>query len=105
MKRILVVFAHPALQHSFANKALLSAIQETDNITVHDLYAVYPDSFIDVDHEQGLVLAHDVIVFQHPFYWYSCPGLLKDWIDLVLERASPTVPTGSPCGANPGSQC
>jgi len=28
---------------------------------------------------------HDAIVFQHPFYWYSCPALLKEWIDLVLE--------------------
>jgi glutathione-regulated potassium-efflux system ancillary protein KefG len=32
-----------------------------------------------------LLLLHDVIIWQHPFYWYSCPPLLKQWIDLVLE--------------------
>ena len=25
------------------------------------------------------------MVFQHPFYWYSMPALLKQWLDLVLE--------------------
>ena len=28
----------------------------------------------------------DIIVWQHPFYWYSSPSLLKEWIDLVLEH-------------------
>ncbi|MEM7391048.1 MAG: NAD(P)H-dependent oxidoreductase [Verrucomicrobiota bacterium] len=35
-------------------------------------------------HEQELLVAHETIVLQHPFYWYSCPPLLKQWIDLVL---------------------
>jgi glutathione-regulated potassium-efflux system ancillary protein KefG len=26
-----------------------------------------------------------VIVLHHPFYWYSAPALLKEWMDLVLE--------------------
>src|SRR5690606_14438898 len=34
----------------------------------------------------ALLLAHDVIVLQHPFYWYSVPPLLKQWFDLVLEH-------------------
>jgi len=25
-------------------------------------------------------------VFQHPFYWYSTPAILKEWQDLVLEH-------------------
>jgi glutathione-regulated potassium-efflux system ancillary protein KefG len=25
------------------------------------------------------------VVFQHPFYWYSTPAILKEWQDLVLE--------------------
>jgi len=25
-------------------------------------------------------------VFQHPFYWYSAPALIKQWQDLVLEH-------------------
>lgn len=26
-----------------------------------------------------------MIVFQHPFYWYSTPALFKEWQDRVLE--------------------
>lgn len=36
--------------------------------------------------EQELLEAHATIVFQHPFYWYSVPPLLKQWMDLVLEH-------------------
>ena len=53
---------------------------------MHDLYAYYPDFFIDVDAEQRLLLEHDVIVFQHPLYMYSCPALLKEWMDRVLAK-------------------
>ena len=55
-------------------------------MTIHDLYEVYPTLSIDVKREQALLLEHDVIVFQHPFYWYSCPAILKEWQDLVLEH-------------------
>ncbi|MBK7857694.1 MAG: NAD(P)H-dependent oxidoreductase [Archangiaceae bacterium] len=36
-------------------------------------------------HEQRLLDAHQAVVFQHPFHWYSAPSLVKDWQDLVLE--------------------
>jgi len=29
---------------------------------------------------------HDVIVWHHPFYWYSAPAIIKEWMDLVLEH-------------------
>lgn len=85
-KKILVLFAHPRLGTSVVQKAMLKAIAGLDNVTVHDLYAAYPDFMIDVAHEQALLLEHDVIVFQHPFYWYSCPAIIKEWMDLVLEH-------------------
>jgi glutathione-regulated potassium-efflux system ancillary protein KefG len=84
-KRILILFAHPALEKSRVNRRLLQAIQGLDLITIHDLYEAYPDFHIDVKFEQDLLLAHDIIVFQHPFYWYSSPAILKEWQDLVLE--------------------
>ena len=37
-------------------------------------------------HEQDLLRTHELIVFQHPFYWYSSPAILKEWQDLVLEH-------------------
>jgi glutathione-regulated potassium-efflux system ancillary protein KefG len=55
-------------------------------VTFHDLYETYPDFDIDVDKEQDLLLQHDVIIWQHPFYWYSAPAIIKQWQDLVLEH-------------------
>jgi glutathione-regulated potassium-efflux system ancillary protein KefG len=86
MRRVLVLFAHPVLERSRVNRRLVSAIRDVENVTIHDLYAVYPTSNINVPREQELLLAHDVIVFQHPFYWYSVPAILKEWQDLVLEH-------------------
>jgi glutathione-regulated potassium-efflux system ancillary protein KefG len=86
MKKILINFAHPAKSHSNINKALRKAVEGLDNVTVNDLYANYPDFMIDIKHEQALCEAHDIIIFQHPFYWYSTPAIMKEWLDLVLEH-------------------
>jgi glutathione-regulated potassium-efflux system ancillary protein KefG len=85
MQRILILFAHPRLEKSRINRRLLTAIPADLPITFHDLYEKYPDFNIDVRYEQDLLLANDVIIWHHPFYWYSCPALLKQWIDMVLE--------------------
>ena len=86
MRKVLVLFAHPVLERSRVNRKLLDAIRGLDNVTIHDLYEVYPTLSIDVSREQELLVAHDAIVFQHPFYWYSAPAILKEWQDLVLEH-------------------
>lgn len=67
------------------NRRLFEAIRELPDVTRHDLYEAYPSFVIDVRAEQERLEAHDVIVFQHPFYWYSAPSLVKEWQDLVLE--------------------
>jgi glutathione-regulated potassium-efflux system ancillary protein KefG len=38
-----------------------------------------------VKREQQLLIEHDSIIFQHPFYWYGSPAILKQREDLVLE--------------------
>jgi len=86
MKKILINFAHPARTRSTINRALLAAIDGLKQVTVNDLYAAYPDFLIDVQQEQRLCEDHDVIIFQHPFYWYSTPSIMKEWLDLVLEH-------------------
>lgn len=86
MKKILINFAHPAKSRSNINNALRKAVEELENVTVNDLYATYPDFMIDVKREQRLCEAHDIIIFQHPFYWYSTPAIMKEWLDLVLEH-------------------
>lgn len=82
---VLVVFAHPAFQRSRVNRALIAAARDTEGVTVHDLYETYPDFLIDVRDEQILLEQHRTIVLQHPFFWYSSPALVKEWLDLVLE--------------------
>ncbi len=84
--KILILYTHPDPQESVANRALLKAVASLPHVTVHDLYAQYPDFFIDIEYEQQLLADHDVIVCQHPLYMYSAPALLKEWIDRVLSK-------------------
>ncbi len=86
VKRILVLFAHPAFQKSRINTRLGGGLPDVEGVTVHDLYEAYPELDIDVAHEQALVEQHDAIVFHHPLFWYSTPAILKEWQDLVLEH-------------------
>lgn len=82
MPKVLVLFAHPRLEKSRSNRALLRHLPR--EVTFRDLYELYPDFNVDVAEEQRLLQDHDVIVFHHPLYWYSAPPLVKQWIDLVL---------------------
>lgn len=83
--KILILFAHPLFEKSHAHKALVKNIPDTDDITFHDLYELYPEFNIDIKKEQELLNNHNIIIWQHPMYWYSCPPMIKQWIDLVLE--------------------
>jgi len=83
--KILILFAHPLFEKSHAHKALVKNIPDTDDITFHDLYELYPEFNIDIQKEQELLNNHNIIIWQHPMYWYSCPPMIKQWIDLVLE--------------------
>jgi glutathione-regulated potassium-efflux system ancillary protein KefG len=48
-----------------------------------------------VSREQNLLLEHDIYVWQHPFYWYSSPSIIKEWIDLVLKHGFAYGRTGT----------
>ena len=86
MNKILILFAHPRFEKSKTNRALLKNVGRIDSVTVNDLYEQYSDFNIDIDREKMLLMAHQIIVWHHPFYMYSAPALLKQWIDLVLEH-------------------
>ena len=85
-QKILILFAHPAIHKSRVNRELIKPLQNIEGITFHDLYETYPNFYIDIKKEQKLLMQHDVIVMMHPFYWYSLPSILKEWLDLVLEH-------------------
>ncbi|MDG3039772.1 NAD(P)H-dependent oxidoreductase [Roseicyclus marinus] len=86
MARIIQYFAHPGVSASRINAALWRTTEGVDGITRVDLYAAYPRYDIDIDAEQQRLRDHDVIVLQFPLFWYSCPALVKEWIDLVWEH-------------------
>ena len=86
MKRILILFAHPAFQKSRINTRIGAGLGDVEGVTVHDLYEAYPEFDIEVPQEQALLEQHDIIVFHHPLFWYSTPAILKEWQDLVLEH-------------------
>jgi glutathione-regulated potassium-efflux system ancillary protein KefG len=64
---VLVLIAHPHLKNSRVNRRWKQGLEGVANVTIHDLYAQYPDECIDVKREQSLLLSHDRIVFQFPF--------------------------------------
>jgi glutathione-regulated potassium-efflux system ancillary protein KefG len=84
--QVLILFAHPAFERSRVNRSLVEAVRPIAGVTFHDLYQLYPDLDIDVPREQELLAGHQVVVMQHPFYWYSTPSIVKEWLDLVLEH-------------------
>ena len=86
MSKILILFAHPALEKSRVNKKLIREVSSVPDITFNDLYEEYYDFNIDVEKEKQLLIENDLIIFHHPFFWYSTPALLKQWEDLVLEH-------------------
>jgi glutathione-regulated potassium-efflux system ancillary protein KefF len=85
MAQILVVAAHPQLDHSRVTRSLMQAARTAGaQVAVRDLYALYPDYFIDVAAEQAALAEARLVVWLHPVHWYSMPPLLKLWLDEVF---------------------
>ena len=91
--RTLVIVVHPDLAGtSRVHKRWVSELAKHPNeFVVHDLYAAIPAdehgsvtfSEAVTEAERALALRHERIVFQFPVYWYSCPALLRTWMDSV----------------------
>ena len=84
--KIVILVFHPVLHKSRVNRVLLSAVEGLKGVNIRYIYDLYPDYQIDIKAEQEVLQQHDIIVWQHPMYWYSSPSLLKEWLDLVLEH-------------------
>lgn len=83
---IVVIHAHPYPGRSRACAALLRAIADFPELEVRSLYDLYPDFDIDVRAEQEAVERARLVIWLHPLYWYTAPGLMKHWLDVVLVR-------------------
>ena len=83
---ILIIYAHPYPEKSNVNELMLRFAAINSDVVIRSLYDLYPDFNIDVEAEQKAVEQADLLVFQHPLYWYSYPPLLKLWIDKVFTK-------------------
>lgn len=85
--KTLIIVAHPNISKSVINKRLIEELKKyPEKYTIHELISSYPDGKIDVEKEQKLVEAHDNLILQFPIQWFSCPAILKTWLDDVLTQ-------------------
>jgi len=83
--KTLIVLAHPNLKEgSIANRIIIEKVQPIPQVTIRDLYQECPSFRFDVQAEHDALRSADSVIFQFPFYWYSVPGILKEWMDQVL---------------------
>ena len=85
MSNVLVVCGHTDLSISVANKTILENLKkEFSNAKIDVLSKLYPDYKINVKEEQEKLKKADIIVLQFPFFWYSCPSIMRKWFEDVL---------------------
>lgn len=86
MAETLILLAHPQLRHSRVHARLQRELVDQPGLALHDLYAHYPEYWIDVPAEQARVTAARHLVWMHPIHWYGMPPLMKLWVDQVLTQ-------------------
>ena len=90
IKQVVVLLAHPDIKSSQANKALMDAIKELEEVAVYNLYEMRPEDAFNVDSWSKIISQASAIVFQFPLYWMSAPSLLKKWEDEVFTYLAKT---------------
>lgn len=93
--KTLVVVAHPNYKESRVNKRWVEELKKHEEITISNLCEKYPYEKINKEDEQKLLLEHDRIVFQYPWYWYNMPPIMRKWQDTVLEYGFAFGPGGT----------
>jgi glutathione-regulated potassium-efflux system ancillary protein KefF len=87
LTQILVLAAHPHVEHSRVNVQMMrsaAASALADRVQLRDLYALYPDYLIDVAAEQRELASAQLVVWLQPLHWYGMTPLLKLWVDEVF---------------------
>jgi glutathione-regulated potassium-efflux system ancillary protein KefG len=84
--KVLVLVSHPNIQDSRINDAMVKALENNPAVTVRHIDQVLGDTGdkFDIAHEQKIVDAHEAVVLQFPWYWYSPPATLKKYLDEIL---------------------
>jgi glutathione-regulated potassium-efflux system ancillary protein KefF len=83
---ITLIHAHPHPDRSVGGRMLLDAVRDLPRLSVRSLYDLYPDFAIDVEAERAALVSAQLLIWQHPLYWYGVPALLKLWFEDVLTE-------------------
>ena len=87
MKNVVIISGHPDLKNSVSNKSILDEFAKLcPQAEIRKLDELYPDYNFDIKAEQAALEKADVIIFQYPTHWYGVPGILKLYIDKVMEH-------------------
>ncbi|HJA73998.1 MAG TPA: NAD(P)H-dependent oxidoreductase [Candidatus Limosilactobacillus faecipullorum] len=76
--KTLVVIGHPKLADSETQPFLKQVGKNW--ATFHELEAPF-----DVTTERQLIWQAERVILQFPFYWYSVPAIMKQWLDEVFD--------------------
>lgn len=110
LRQVAVLLAHPNMKESQANKALMEAIGDMEEVAVYNLYEMPEEEVFNVEVWSNILSHASALVYQFPFYWASAPSLLKRWQDEVFISLAKTpavagktllvaTTTGSECDA------
>jgi len=85
--KALVIYSHTYPAKSVSGRAILEVLHTTPGFEIRNIETLYPDlDQIDVVAEQRALIEADVIIFQHPIFWFGVPAALKRWMEVVLQH-------------------
>lgn len=88
IKQVVILLAHPDIKSSQANKALMDAVKEMEEVAIYNLYEMRPEDSYNIDLWSKIISQASALVFQFPLYWMSAPSLLKKWQDEVFLNSA-----------------
>jgi glutathione-regulated potassium-efflux system ancillary protein KefG len=75
IKQVVILLAHPDIKSSQANKALMDAVKEMEEVAIYNLYEMRPEDAYNIDLWSKIISQASALVFQFPLYWMSAPSL------------------------------
>lgn len=90
IKQVVILLAHPDIKSSQANKVLMDAVKEMEEVAIYNLYEMCPEDAYNIDLWSKIISQASALVFQFPLYWMSAPSLLKKWQDEVFTYLAKT---------------
>lgn len=83
MPKTLILVGHPDLVHSGTQTFLKEVATTLTDTTWWDVTTQPVDTSTQIARLQGEMRRYDRLIFQFPLYWYSMPGVFKQWLDTV----------------------